>query len=131
MSTEQGPANPHSDDFDRQLRDLTSGSAGAARFRELSAEERANQAAKRRPGPRTSWRNAAKARKLRRPVSAPGRDAQAPWRKRRLRVVGGSSRRPAPGGRAARLRYAAKVAGILVGFVALLIVLHLFGLGPR
>jgi len=29
------------------------------------------------------------------------------------------------------LRYAAKVTGILVGFVALLIVLHLLGLGPR
>jgi len=29
------------------------------------------------------------------------------------------------------LRYAAKLAGIFVGFVALLVVLHLLGLGPR
>jgi hypothetical protein len=133
MSTEHGPANPGSDDFDRQLRDLTSGSAGAARFREPSAEERAKQAANRGPRhQRTGWRKAAKARKLRRPVGSPNRGSQAPRRKRRLKVVGGSnSGRLAPGARAARLRSFAKTAGILVGFVALLIVLHLLGLGPR
>ena len=131
MSTERGPAIPGPDDFDRQLRDLTSGSADAARFREPSAEERAKQAAQRRRRQRTGWRNAAKASQLRRPTSSP-RQGSGPWRRRRLRVVGGrTSRRPAPGARRARLRSIAKMAGILVGFVALLIVLHLLGLGPQ
>jgi len=132
MSTERGPSVPGPDDFDRQLRDLTSGSGGAARYREPSAEERAKQAAQRKPRQRAGWRGSAKARQLRRPVDSPGQGSRGPSRRRRLRLVGGNSaRRPAPGGRRAKLLSIAKVVGILVGFVALLIVLHLLGLGPQ
>src|SRR5262249_9060064 len=124
MSTEHGPSIPGPDDFDRQLRDLTSGSAGAARYREPSAEERAKQAAQRRPGQRSGWRATAKARQLRRPVKSPRQGARGPLRRRRLRLVGGNgARRPAPGARRARLLSVAKMVGILLGFVALLIVL--------
>jgi hypothetical protein len=139
MPTERGPAIPGPDDFDRQLRDLASGSAGAARFREPSAEERAKQAAQRKPGQRTGWRRRqqagrrnANARDLRRPASSPRQGWSVPWRRRRLRVVGGRTNgRPAPGARRAKLRSIAKMAAILAGFVALLIVLHLLGLGPQ
>jgi hypothetical protein len=134
MSMEHSPATPSPDDFDRQLRDLTSGSAGAARFRELSAEERARQAAKRAPRQPTGLRGLAKARRLRRPASSPdpGRSGPSRWRRRRLKVVGGrGSARPGPGMRHARLRSAAKTAAILVGFVALLLILHLIGFGPQ
>jgi hypothetical protein len=132
MSTERGPSIPGPDDFDRQLRDLTSGSAGSARYREPSAEERAKQAAQRRPRQRARWRGSAKARELRRPVNSPGQGPRGPLRRRRLRLVGGKSAgRPAPGERRAKLLSLAKMVGILVGFIALLIVLHLLGLGPR
>ena len=132
MSTERGPSVPGPDDFDRQLRDLTSGSAGAARYREPSAEERAKQAAQRRPRQRAGWRASAKARDLRRPVNSPRQGSRGPLRRRKLRLVGGkNARRQAPGARRARLLSLAKMAGILVGFVALLILLHLLGLGPQ
>jgi hypothetical protein len=134
MSMEHRPATPGPDDFDRQLRDLTSGSAGAARFRELSAEERARQAAKRGPRRRMNPRQLARAKKLRKPQSSPdsGRGGSSSWRKRRLKVVGGrSSGRLTPGSRRARLRSAAKTVAVLVGFVALLLVLHLIGFGPQ
>jgi hypothetical protein len=129
MSSERDPSIPGPDDFDRQLRDLTSGSAGAARYREPSAEERAKQAAQRRP--RQRWRASAKARQLRSPVNPPRQGSRGP-RRRRLRLVGGNNtmRRP-PSPRRARLLSLAKMLGILVGFVALLIVLHLLGLGPQ
>ena len=132
MSTERGPSIPGPDDFDRQLRDLTSGSAGAARYREPSADERAKQAAQRRPRQRAGWRGSAKARELRKPVNSPRQGARGPLRRRKLRLVGGkSARRPAPGARRAKLLSLAKMAGILAGFAALLIVLHLLGLGPQ
>jgi hypothetical protein len=132
MSTERGPSIPGPDDFDRQLRDLTSGSAGAARYREPSAEERAKQAAQRRPRQRAGWRPSAKARELRRPVNSPRQGSRGPLRRRRLRLVGGKGAgRPAPGARRAKLLSLAKMVGILIGFVALLIVLHLLGLGPQ
>jgi hypothetical protein len=132
MSTERGPSVPGPDDFDRQLRDLTSGSAGAARYREPSAEERAKQAAQRKPRQGTGWRGSAKARQLRGPVNSPRQGSRGPLRRRRLRLVGGNgARRQAPSARRARLLSLAKMAGILVGFVALLIVLHLLGLGPQ
>jgi hypothetical protein len=40
-------------------------------------------------------------------------------------------RRPAAGSRRMRLLSIAKGAGILVGFVALLFLMHMLGLGPR
>jgi len=132
MPTEHGPAIPGPDDFDRQLRDLTSGSAGAARFREPSAEERARQAAQRRPRQRTTWRGAGKARKLRKPPSTPPPARRGLWGRPTLKVVGGrSSARPARSARRARLLSIAKMAAILIGFAGLLIVLHLLGLGPH
>jgi hypothetical protein len=132
MSPERGPSVPGPDDFDRQLRDLTSGSAGAARYREPSAEERAKQAAQRKPRQRAGWRGSAKARQLRGPVNPPRQGSRGPLRRRRLRLVGGNgARRPAPGARRARLLSIAKMVAILVGFIALLIVLHLLGLGPQ
>jgi hypothetical protein len=132
MSTEHSQAPHGPDDFDRQLRDLTSGTAGEARFREPSAAERAAQAAG-RPARRMSPRNIARARKLRKPPSesARGRGRPGSWRRTRLRVVGGRNARPAPGARRARLRSLAKGVGILAGFVALLVVMHLLGLGPQ
>ena len=132
MPTEHGPAIPGPDDFDRQLRDLTSGSAGEAKFREPSAEERARQAAQRGPRQRTTWRRAGKARKPRKPASTPPPGRRARWGRPRLKVVGGrNSSRPARSARRARLLSFAKMVAILAGFIGLLIVLHLLGLGPH
>ena len=134
MPVEQSPAVPSPDEFDRQLRDLTSGASGAATFREPSAQERAAHPAARlgKPG-KTSWRNARKARKLRRPVVAPERPGAKRTGRGHLRVVGGTARRSgaAAGSARQRLRSAAKTAGVLVGFAALIVVLHLLGLGPQ
>jgi hypothetical protein len=138
MSREHGAAVPGPEDFDRQLRHLTSGAAESARYREPSAVERATRAGRamrRGHRPRVSWRNARRARKLREPVrSGDGRHAgsrgywlRAPLRRGRL----SATRRPAPGLRRRRLLSLAKGAGILVGFVALLFVMHMLGLGPH
>jgi len=136
MSAEQGPGSPDQDDFDRQLRDLTSGVGGAARFTELSAAERAKRADARKtrqatPKKPMNWRNARKARELRRPVTGHGSAGQS-----RLRRV--PAGRGARQGRlqprkpwARRLRSAGKAIGILVAFAALLFVLHLLGFGPQ
>jgi hypothetical protein len=138
MSTERGAAMPGPDDFDRQLRELTSGSAGTARFREPSAAERAEGAIGppvRRRRPVTNWRQASRARKLRRPVTpgsggASGR--RTPWSRASylLRRPPASRRAPARSPRQ-RLRSLAKGAAILVGFAALLFLMHVLGLGPR
>lgn len=133
MPTEPSPAASSSDDFDRQLREIASGAAGAARFRELSAAERARLAG----GERQRWPRALRkrlaARKLRKPASGPPRTRTPAARtgRRRLRVVGGRSYRAAPAMRRQRLLSALKVTGVLVGFAALLIVLHLLGFGPH
>ncbi len=137
MSAEHGPASSEPDDFDRQLRDLTSGVAEAPRFTEPSAAERARLAAERtrarpagQPTP-MSWRNARKARKLRRPVTGQGASAQ-PGRLRGPAGRRAGSSRPQPRTRRQRrLRSAAKMIGILVAFAALLFVLHLLGFGPQ
>ncbi|HUY47687.1 MAG TPA: hypothetical protein VMV92_18465 [Streptosporangiaceae bacterium] len=133
---EHSPATPSPDDFDRQLRDLASGAAGAARFRELSAAERARQAARRHPLQRMRWRNL-KSSKLRTPVSPTERKQAGSSRsgkpgQRRFKAA--SSRRfgqPAASSRRQRMRSSAKSAAVLVGFVALLLVLHLIGFGPQ
>jgi len=128
------------DDFDRQLRDLTSGSAGTARFREPSAAERARRAGRasqppRRRRPIMNWRHVSRARKLRRPVtSGPGPDARRGKFWRRLRYFLGrprASMRASGRSRQQRLRSLAKGVGILVGFVALLFLMHMLGLGPH
>jgi hypothetical protein len=126
---------PSPDDFDRQLRDLTSGAAGSARYREASAGERARRAA--RPGGRlrVSWRNARRARNLRKPVTAgDGRRASSGrfWQRAGLRRGRPSAvRPPAAGSPRRRLLSLAKGAGILFGFVALLFLMHMLGLGPH
>lgn len=137
MAAEHDPApSPEPDDFDRQLRELTSGVAQAPRFTEPSAAERARQAAKRggahpagqpaaRPG---RWHKVRKARQLRRPVPGAGR----PGRKAGLRSVGGRGARPrALSPRKERIRSIARTAGILIGFAVLVFVLHLLGFGPQ
>lgn len=135
MPVEHTPAAPGPDEFDRQLRDLTSGASGAPKFREPSAQERATHLA-RPAGPpaKMSWRNARKARKLRAPVSsASPRRSRLSGRRGRLHLVGGTAdrRRSLSSSRRRRLRSAAKTAGILIAFAALLVLLHALGLGPH
>ncbi|MGI9009083.1 MAG: hypothetical protein ACR2FU_23335, partial [Streptosporangiaceae bacterium] len=67
------------------------------------------------------------------PGSAPPpmRSATARPGRGRLRVVGGRGHQPAAGTPRQRLIAAAKTVGILVAFVALLVVLHLLGFGPQ
>ncbi|HUC56436.1 MAG TPA: hypothetical protein VMA95_03485 [Streptosporangiaceae bacterium] len=123
---------PDPDDFDQQLRDLTSGQAEPARFTELSAAERARRSQS-PPPPATKQkrRSAKKARQLRKPIGDTGAK-RAPRGKRKLRAVGSTARKPRPAGsRRQRLLYAARVVGILVAFAALLYGLHLLGFGPQ
>jgi hypothetical protein len=143
MSSEQGEGTQSPDDFDRQLRDLYSGSTGAAKFREPSAEERARRAARRRRQSSgrsrrqpVSWRKSRRARNLLKPVTS---DDAAPTSRnsswRRLVPFGRSRpspRRPSsPDERRRRLRSFAKGTAILIGFVALLFLMHILGLGPQ
>jgi hypothetical protein len=131
MPIEPGPAAPSPDDFDRQLREITSGTAGAARFRELSAAERARLAGGRPRLPK-ALRKRLTARKVRKPAAPPRkRTPSSRASRRRLRLVGGSGYNAAQRPRRERLLSVAKAAGILVGFVALLVVLHLLGFGPQ
>jgi len=131
MPEQPNPADPEPDDFDRQLRELTSGTAGAARFTELSAAERASQAARPAPARKpANWRDARKARNLRRPVSGSSRGQARPGGRGPAGSAG--MRRPEArqrGGK--RSRSAAKITGVLVAFLALLYVLHLLGFGPQ
>ena len=122
---------PDPDDFDQQLRDLTSGQAEPARFTELSAAERArrNQSPP-PPAKKQSRRKARKARELRKPVGDPGRKRTSRGSKRKLSAVGSTARQPRAS-RRQRLLSAARVVGILVAFAALLYGLHLLGLGPQ
>jgi hypothetical protein len=137
MSVEHDPATPPDpDDFDRQLRELTSGQAGAAKFREPSAQERAKQAAA-KPAPRrdSNRRDTRKARQLRRPVGSPGGGGRAgggsSWRRKSSTRGGAGRNRPSPGMRRQRLRSAARTLGILLAFAALIVALHFLGFGPQ
>ncbi len=133
-------AVPEPDDFDQQLRDLTSGQAEPPKFTELSAAERARRMSglpPAQPG-RLNWRSARKARQLRKPVGPQDpRGPQGPQaRKQPGRGGAGSAKRRnpqsrPPSSRRQRLITAARTAGILIGFVALLIGLHLLGFGPQ
>ena len=118
---------PDPDDFDQQLRDLTSGQAEPAKFTELSAAERLRRVPTPPPPPqRKKRRNTRKAKQLRRPVPEPGRKPAG----------GGTTRRSQPRQNAAssrrrRLIAIAKFVGIVVAFAALLYGLHLLGFGPQ
>jgi hypothetical protein len=120
----ESSAMPDPDEFDQQLRDLTSGRAEPAKFTELSAAERLRRVPSPPPPPRrTNRRKARKARQLRRPIAEPGRKP-ADQAKRRGRP------RPAVSSRKRRLIALGKVVGIAVAFAALLYGLHLLGFGP-
>jgi hypothetical protein len=134
MSTERGDDTHSPDEFDRQLRDLYSGSTGAARFREPSAAERARRAARRR-SQSMSFQKSRQARKLRKPAQPGSRPQPAARSRRRLGTFGrrqsGPARRLSPADRRRRLVSLAKGTGILIGFVALLFLMHMLGLGPQ
>lgn len=125
-------AVPEPDDFDQQLRNLTSGQAEPAKFTELSAAERARRAASQPPPApgKLNWRKARKAKQLRKPLGPQGIQPQG-------RGQSGAKRRgaakPAPRPRNTsrqRLVSTARTVAILVGFALLLLVLHLLGFGP-
>ena len=126
---------PDPDDFDQQLRDLTSGQAEPAKFTELSAAERARRSPNAPPpSAKQSWRRTRKARQLRKPFdeSKPRRKRGSGTGKRKLSAVGGTGRKPrSASSRRQRLLYAVRVVGILIAFAALLYGLHLLGLGPQ
>jgi hypothetical protein len=135
MSEEFRQVSPGPDEFDRQLRDLTAGRVEPAKFTELSAAERAKRAAARatptaKPK-RLSWRNSSRARKLRRPVDGPQSGQGAGGAGRGAKRPGPARRRPPLSARQRRVRSIVKAVGILLAFCALLVVLHLLGLGPQ
>ncbi len=124
---------PDPDDFDQQLRDLTSGQAEPARFTELSAAERArrNQSPP-PPAKKKRWRSTRKAKQLRKPADDTGRKRTSPRGKRKLSAVGSAAKKPRTASqRRQRLLSAARLVGILIAFAALLYGLHLLGLGPQ
>src|SRR5215469_7348781 len=126
IPVESSSAMPDPDEFDQQLRDLTSGQAEPAKFTVLSAAERLRRVPSPPPPPkRMNWRHARKARQLRRPVGEPGRGRPGKTSPR-------TRPRPKPaGGRKPRFIGIAKVVGIVVAFAALLYGLHLLGFGPH
>ncbi len=132
MSAEQDPVAPDPDDFDRQLRELTSGMAEAAKFTEPSAAERAKQAKRGAPqppsrqGPAGRGR-ARRTRKLRRPPGQPPRPGAARTGQNRA-----AARRPqSRSDRRQRQISAVRTVAILIGFAALIFALHLLGFGPQ
>lgn len=137
MPVEPSSAMPNPDDFDRQLRDLTSGQAEPPKFTELSAAERLRRA----PSPpppsakkpsRLNWRRARKARQLRKPVAEPGRKGnEGPGRAKRRRETQARPAQNAASRRRRRLLAITKTVGVVVAFAALLYGLHLLGFGPQ
>jgi hypothetical protein len=124
---------PDPDDFDQQLRDLTSGQAEPAKFTELSAAERIRRLPPPPAPQRGNWRKARKARQLRRPIGETGRK-QAGDRRARSPKGFSEARQPqrnSASQRRHRLLTIAKTAGIVVAFAALLYGLHLLGMGPQ
>ncbi|HUJ07193.1 MAG TPA: hypothetical protein VLX31_13885 [Streptosporangiaceae bacterium] len=131
MAAEQDPVAPDPDDFDRLLRELTSGVAEAAKFTEPSAAERAKQAKRGAPPPSrqgsAGWRNGRKARKLRRPAGQPPQPDAARAGQNRA-----ADRRPqSRSARQQRRISAIRTIAILIGFAALILALHLLGFGPQ
>lgn len=125
MPVEFSSAMPDHDEFDQQLRDLTSGQAEPAKFTEPSAAERLRRVPSPPPPPRrTNWRKARKARQLRKPIPEPARKQANPAKRR-------SRPRPDASSRRRRLIGIAKVVGVAVAFAALLYGLHLLGFGPQ
>jgi hypothetical protein len=126
MPVEFSSAMPDPDEFDQQLRDLTSGQAEPPKFTELSAAERLRRVPSPPPAPRRrmNWRKARKARQLRKPIPEPGRKPAGATKRRARPPQSRGSRRKQ------RLYALAKVVGIVIAFAALLYGLHLLGFGP-
>jgi hypothetical protein len=136
MPDEDAQPTPPPDEFDRELRDLTSGLAEPAKFKEPPAAERARlrsvPAGPARPG-RMSMRSRWKARRLRKPVREPGQKygpeaGRAAGRGRTSRTARRGAGRSA---REQRLRSVARTVAVLVAFAALVYVLHVLGFGPQ
>ncbi len=130
MPEEHLQAVPDPDEFDRELRDLTSGRAEPARFREPSAAERAKLAPLPGRAPRPGWRRVPIARRPR--PRAAGGNRQASRRAAGAARRAGGATRGRPGtARRQRVRSIARAVALLVAFAALLYALHLLGFGPR
>ena len=132
LPVESCSAMPDPDDFDAQLRNLTSGQAEPARFTELSAAERARRAPSPPPPPtKRGWRKAKKARQLRRPAEPPRQRGSFGAAARRSPKRSSQPGRPTAGSRRQRLLAVARTVGVLIAFAALLYGLHLLGFGPQ
>jgi hypothetical protein len=132
MPDEPAQPGPAPDEFDRALRDLTSGRAEPAKFKEPPAAERAKlrsvPTGPSRPG-RMSMRNKWKARQLRKPVGDPGqRNGPGPGRGR---TSGPPRRATGRNARQQRMRSIARTVAVLVAFAALVYLLHVLGFGPQ
>jgi hypothetical protein len=133
MPVEYSSAMPDPDEFDQQLRDLTSGQAKPAKFTELSAAERARRSASQPPPPpgKIHWRKARKARQLRRPIGEQQPKRGGPTGAKRRRPAAPQRKPPSGSQRRRRLISFARTVGVLVAFAALLYGLHLLGFGPQ
>jgi len=139
MSEPPDGVPPGQDDLDRGLREIISGLAGEARFKEPSAAERARRPVQpahvgRRPGRRPGWRAARKANKLRQPVSGPEQPSAKYWRVTSGRGALAGRQRPTPpprSRRGQRARSLARPVAILLAFGGLLYGLHVLGFGPQ
>jgi hypothetical protein len=136
MPDEPAQPGPAPDEFDRALRDLTSGRAEPAKFKEPPAAERAKlrsvPTGPARPG-RMSMRNKWKARQLRKPVGDPGqRNGPGPGRgPGRGRTSGTPRRATGRNARQQRMRSIARTVAVLVAFAALVYLLHVLHFGPQ
>ncbi|HXP19490.1 MAG TPA: hypothetical protein VN840_07575 [Streptosporangiaceae bacterium] len=122
---------PGPDEIDRGLREIIAGVGGDAAVREPSAAERSRRPAQPVQAKRLGWRNARKARRLRRPVPEPG---HRPRRGGTGRSPAAGRWQPAPQRRSRRSQRAwtiTKRLTALVLFLGLLYGLHLLGFGPH
>jgi hypothetical protein len=133
MPVEFSSAMPDPDDFDAQLRNLTSGQAEPAKFTELSAAERARRALGPPPPPtKLNWRKARKARQLRRPPNEQGGRSPGSAKGRPQGSPPSAKRKPSPSSnRRGKVLAVVRTVGILIAFAALLYGLHLLGFGPQ
>jgi hypothetical protein len=132
MPVEFSSAMPDPDDFDAQLRNLTSGQAEPAKFTELSAAERARRAPGPPPPAKLNWRKARKAKQLRRPPGAQGRRDPGGAKRAPQGSPSSAQRKPTPANqRRRRVLSIVRTVGILIAFAALLYGLHLLGFGPQ
>jgi hypothetical protein len=136
MPDEHGQPASAPDEFDRALRDLTSGRAEPAKFKEPPAAERAKlrsvPSGPAKPG-RMSMRSKWKARQLRKPVGESGHKSGLGSRPGQVRdrTTSTASRGAGRGLKGQRLRSVARTVAVLVAFAALVYGLHVLGFGPQ